>query len=207
MPLTPTTYLVQQGDCISSIAERFGHFWGVIWNAPENATLRAERSDPAVLLPGDRLFIPTLRQKSVPCRTGKRFVFRRRGVPSALAVRFFYGSEPRKNAPYRLTVDGRERPPGTLDGEGWLRVPIPCGAAQAVVVVGEGVDARTYRIALGTIDPVTAPSGVRARLRNLGYAADALTVALQAFQQQHGLPVTGEADEATRATLVAVHGS
>ena len=56
---------VTQGDCFLSIAEANGFFWETLWNHPENKTLKAERKDPAVLLPGDKVFVPDNHKKDV----------------------------------------------------------------------------------------------------------------------------------------------
>lgn len=208
-------FVVDQGDCVSSIAERCGHFWETIWNHPANSELRAARDNPSVLHPGDRLVVPAPRSKVADCATGRRHRFRRRGVPAALRLRFFYGGEPRSGEPYRLTVDGAERPPSTLDDDGWLEVPIPCGASVAVVVVGEGDSQQTYQIGLGRLDPISETSGLQARLNNLGFDGGEVdgqlsartAEALRAFQVSEGLAATGEPDEATRARLVEIHGS
>lgn len=53
-----TEYKVKQGDCISSIAAKYGHVPDAIWNDPANRQLKEEREDPNVLKPGDVSFIP-----------------------------------------------------------------------------------------------------------------------------------------------------
>ena len=60
------TYVVQQGDHISAIAERAGFETDdSIWMHPKNAKLRAKRDNPHVLREGDELFVPTKRAMTV----------------------------------------------------------------------------------------------------------------------------------------------
>src|SRR5690606_17426642 len=50
---------VAQGECLSTIAHRFGlESWKVLWDHPENAPLRERRKSPHVLLPGDVVAVP-----------------------------------------------------------------------------------------------------------------------------------------------------
>ncbi|MGB9698788.1 MAG: LysM peptidoglycan-binding domain-containing protein [Thermodesulfobacteriota bacterium] len=51
-------YTVKQGDCLSSIGEKYGIFWEKIWNQPKNDKLKEKRKNPNILYPGDVIFIP-----------------------------------------------------------------------------------------------------------------------------------------------------
>ncbi len=68
----PKEHTIKQGECIFSIATRYGHKWDTIWNAPENEALRKDRGQPGVLMPGDQVSIPDLRPKTVALATGGR---------------------------------------------------------------------------------------------------------------------------------------
>src|SRR5262245_42749248 len=71
-------YEVEQGDCIASIAARFGYLWQTIWNAPANAEIKRIRKDPNVLLPGDRVVLPDKLLRHEACDTEKRHRFVRK---------------------------------------------------------------------------------------------------------------------------------
>jgi len=88
MPSDYKTHKVRQGECISSIAHRYGHFWETIWNDAKNANLKALRKDHNVLLPGDILHVPPIRSKETSIATQQTHRFVRKGVPAKLRLRF-----------------------------------------------------------------------------------------------------------------------
>ncbi len=123
---------VRQGDSVESIAYRTGHFWEKVWNHGDNAELRKRRKNPNVLMPGDRVFVPPIEQKSEDLATSKTHRFRRKGVPSRLRIRFLRDGEPRKSEAYVIEIDGEERH-GTTDGDGFLDEPVSPVARRAIV--------------------------------------------------------------------------
>ncbi|MFN0137603.1 MAG: LysM peptidoglycan-binding domain-containing protein [Phycisphaerae bacterium] len=58
-------HTVVPGDTVSSVAATYGFTdWEAkVWNAAENAELKAERPNPNTLVPGDEIFIPELTEK------------------------------------------------------------------------------------------------------------------------------------------------
>ena len=100
-----------------------------------------------------------------------------------------------------------------LDGDGRLEMPIPPNARHAVVTLKRAN--HTIELLLGGVDPIDSMSGVQGRLQNLGYKIDdplgtdgeSTYRALEDFQSRYGLTPTGEADDATRAKLAALHES
>lgn len=212
-PVGTGEHVVRQGECISSIARKTGHFWETVWDDPGNAQLRAVRKDPNVLLPKDRVHVPALRPKSEPGQSEMRHRFRRKGQPEVLRLRILNDDQPRGNEPYELVVDGVTHT-GVTDAGGNIACPIPATARRASLRVGEESDALEYEFSLGRIDPISEVSGVQGRLSNLGFdcgAADGrldkrMRRALRKYQKQRGLPVTGEPDEATRRKLQEEYG-
>lgn len=214
-PADYTRHVVTQDDCTSTMAQRFGHFWETIWNDTHNSDLRQKRKNEDVLLPGDVVFIPALREKTESGATEQRHRFRRKGVPVKLKLTIMGGEKPRANEPYRLELDTGDVLEGNLDGEGTLDVAVPPQAKEADLYVGKDDMKTKYELDIGRLDPVDTISGIQARLINLGFDCEEVTgkmngetrAALEQFQQSYELDPTGQADKKTRDELEKAHGS
>jgi hypothetical protein len=118
-----------------------------------------------------------------------------------------------------------------LDAQGELDQEIPDDRGRYTVVLPD----RELTVLVGQLRPVAEPSGQRQRLSNLGYALtlaqedmasaeaaapetassgnaatdldDSFRSAVEEFQCDNNVGVTGICDEATQAKLVALHGS
>jgi hypothetical protein len=206
----PTKHTIEQGESVISLSERYGFFAETIWDHPNNAELKRTRKDMNTLLPGDVVFIPDLREKTVSVVTAKRHLFRRKGVPAKFHIQVFDGEKPRANQDYELTVDGRVYP-GKTDDKGVLHEWVPPGARSGELRIGP--DAFTATLRFGHMDPIETLSGIQRRLNNIGYACggtggeldDRTREALSSFQHRFGLPDSGEPDEATVRKLEEVH--
>lgn len=205
-------HTVTEGDCLSSIAERYGFFWETLWNAPENQGIVQARKDPNTLMPGDVVFIPEKRTKSYVRPTGARHTWKVKGVPAKFRIQLRWGDEPRANEPFTLVIDG-EVHEGVTDGEGSIEVTIRPDARHGTLRVGEGERAQELDLDLGAMPTIQEAAGVIGRLRNLGYYAghstrevsDDVRDALRGFQRANGLEETGEPDDATKSTLRHLH--
>ena len=205
-------HLVAQGECLTSIADQYGFFWQTLWAHPRNASLNASGRHPNMLFPGDVVHIPEKTPKEYACETGARHRFKRRGVPAKLRLRLLWDDEPRTGEAYSLDIDGALRS-GSVGSDGIVEVRIPSAAKRGVLIVGEGERRMTYQLALGHVDPIDEISGVKARLKNLGFTCggadshldEQTQEALRAFQGSRGLEPTGEIDGATLAELRAAH--
>lgn len=202
-------HTVEPGECLLSVADRFGFFPDTLWNAPENAELRRTRARANPLVPGDAVFIPAPREKRADAPTDARSVFKRRGVPAQIHVRLLRDGQPCAGVAYTLAIGGLElhgqtSPSGQI--EHWLATTVR--TARLTLATGE-----VYELAVGRLEPVSEERGVRGRLCGLGFLAalDAptadLETALRQFQAAAQLPVTGAIDDATRERLVARNGS
>jgi len=202
-----TTHVVQQGEHISAIAERFGfRDFHTIWDHPANAALAAIR-DPHVLEPGDEVVIPTPSWISYAEQVrmmGATPVF----VPATEEEGFRVSLEkdPLKGVACELTVPPNPKPTNeTTDGDGTLEKPIPRASDTRgrilahVPIVPSGGDTPEpvervieYDLHIGRLNPEKKFSGQQARLNNLGYFAgytvldvEALLWAAEEFSCEH----------------------
>ncbi len=198
---------------MSSIAFSLGFFWETLWNLPANADLKALRTDPNVLLAGDIVHIPDLTVKQVPCATNQQHKFTLKSVPEKLRLKLLDSQQqPRANVPYTLVIDGVSTS-GTTTAAGEVVENISPNAKAGQIMLGQD-RSEILPLQLGNLDPISAVTGLKGRLANLGLyngpvdnnMDDATTQALRSFQQQQNLPVTGVADDATTNQLQQLHG-
>lgn len=206
-------HTVTQGEHVSRIADERGFSsYRRIWDAPENQALKTLRRNPNVLLPRDDVFVPE-RETHVEDRATDqrhRFQLETRPLRLRIVLRTVDG-EPLRNVPCELFLDATRIPLKT-NGRGMIQHDIPKNAEDAKLVVpGRGLE---FDLKIGHLDPVEEISGERARLDNVGYFAgysqadaDQLQWALEEFQCEHELKVTGEYDGKTRDKLEKDHGS
>jgi hypothetical protein len=212
-------YTVNQGDCLSSIADDFGlPDWSTIYNHPQNASFRTLRPDPNVIFPGDQLFVPDPRPRNESGATDQRHVFRLNVKTVKLRlVLLDEDLQPMPDTAYTLTFDGNQID-GRTDGSGLLEHQIPARLSSAQIASKFTRDGEetgyTWDLKVGQLDPPTELSGVQARLNNLGYNTGPVdgvqgprtTDAIQQFQEKFGLKVDGIVGPITRNKLVEVHG-
>ncbi len=119
--------------------------------------------------------------------------------------------EPLSGRPYVLTLpDGSQRE-GELDEDGRLHESVPPSTEPLSLYVAH----RRIVLNVGQLPDPRSVQGVQERLNHLNYftgdvdgdAGRFTRAALERFQRDQGLPVTGEADEVTVQALVGVHGS
>jgi Putative peptidoglycan binding domain len=207
-PVGDAPYVVQEGDCIDSIAFAAGHLWQTIWNHPNNAALKALRVSRNILFPGDQVFIPPITESSFDRPTDQMHKFALLGAACKLRVCLLVAGQPRAHEDYTLVVDDHLVLRGTSDGEGWIEVRIPPNAAQGKLTIGGDPLQPAYTLDLGGMDPITEPKGLQKRLRNLGFHCDvtgqmddATCGALAMFQKAEDLDATGKADRDTLVKL------
>ncbi len=206
-------HVVENGEHLAAIVAQHGFSaFEMIWELPENESLRASRPNPHVLFRGDRVHLPDreARQERAHLEVQNRFRVTRSKLKLKLSIQDSSGAPLRESACV-LDVDGQSQVLET-DGSGILEMEIPATARSAQLEL----EARNLRLDLeiGGLDPVDEFSGLRQRLHNLGYDTGAsddigsqdFLAALQEFQCDAGLNVSGELDAATIDQLLADHG-
>lgn len=207
---------VAQGDCVSSIAAANGMLPETIWDASENEALREERPHFNALAPGDVVVVPdpTERIEEAAVDSAHRYV--RKGIAEKIKlVLHDEDGEPRKDLDYQVELEG-DRPliEGKTDGDGALEFSIPPKMRKGTLRLGAPDFEEEHDLEFGNVDPISTIRGVQHRLENLGYGVkdtgelDADTiVAIQSFQSDAELDVTGELCDETRAKLEERYGS
>jgi hypothetical protein len=187
---------VQEGESVSSIAERSGHFWRTLWDHPGNRALRELRQNPNVLSPGDALEVPPLAPGEASVATGRRYVVKRHGIPARLRLRLLDNGAPRANQEWRLVLEDGGVRSGTTGEDGTVETFVPAQARRAALTIG-GTE---RQLAIGGLRPAGRRKGAAQRLANLGLLArgagtkaDAVLARLREQLEQRGLP-SGPAD-------------
>jgi N-acetylmuramoyl-L-alanine amidase len=203
------TYTVKPGEHISGIAQAYGFDdYRDVWNHPENADLRQQRPDPHVLQPGDHVYIPEAKDQPASKPTGAQHTLSIKRSPLKVRIKFVdLANKPLAAA--KFTLGGATI---STDRTGLAEATIDKGAA-AVPLDGANTHVALNAGNLNPSDDATA-MGWRARLFNLGFlwdpmvddTDDEMTIALQDFQAQYSLPVTGQLDDATKSQLLQSYG-
>ncbi len=209
-------HTVLQGEHLSRIAEQYGfRDYRTIWGRSENEALRASRDTPHVLFPGDQVFIPDKQAKQIPAATDRSHVF---VAPNPKLKLFFvlldFDNKPLANVECELEIEDQLFQLRT-SGAGQIDVEVPISAETGVLrCPALGLE---RAISIGHLDPHDEDNGWLQRLVNLGYLdgaeaddseqnAAAVRDALEEFQCDRSLKVTGEIDDATQGALKDLHG-
>jgi N-acetylmuramoyl-L-alanine amidase len=210
-------YVVKQGDCLSSIAKKYGFTsWKVIYEHAENAGFRNKRPNPNTIFPGDRIFLPSPESKEI---SGATEALHRFKVHSSMTLLRLVlkdpDGEPFADKRYELIV-GNTTHEDVTDSEGKLEQHVPADETQGrLLLYPEDSNDFTYKwnLHIGKLDPLETLTGVQARLHNLGFRCGKIDGilgpltrgALCAFQKYYGLQETGAVDDTTLQELLEKH--
>jgi hypothetical protein len=214
-PVGDGEYVVQQGECLSSIAFENGFLPETLWNDPGNAKLKSGRKDPNILFPGDSVHIPDVRIRTESCATDNNHQFLLKSVTEVLRIVLLNSDgNPRKSLPYSVKIKGGRSKSGTTDSSGVIEVPIYPNAREGELIVkGEETDEH-YELELGALDPPSTVTGIQSRLNHLGFFCGDVdgqlgpktASAIRSFQKNQNLTATGALDDNTRSEIVKQHG-
>jgi len=207
----PMDHKVRQGESLASIANKYGFLPDTLWNDSANQSLKDKRKTQNILLPGDIVVIPDKIIKEEIIQTEARHRFIKKGLLEDLEIQLKdeFG-EPRADILYILNVDGKLYRDNT-DSDGLVKATIAVGAKSGSLTFGENFE-EEIPLAFGHLDPIDTPSGILARLDNLGIdvlednSARSVSEALKKFQQRYGLEASGDLDEDTQKKLEEQYG-
>lgn len=205
------SYTVKQGDYLASITEEAGFLsWKTLWDDGANASIKAKRN-PNVLYPGDVVTVPIRQRKEESVATGEKTTFETIGDPLTVKlVVLSWDGTPISTTDVQFKLDSTEAVKTAEDGSAKKNIKAT-GPKEGDLTV------QTYSmpLKLGHLDPAEEFSGQVWRLNNLGYRAGepanaddlAFRSAVEEFQCDNGIAVTGRCDTATQDKLRTVHGS
>lgn len=204
-------HIVRQGECLYSIAVRYGTTADALHNHEKNSALKEKRPDPSVLAPGDLVWVPSDPPQKPSLSSGGTHRFKAAATIATEIQLQHAPDHPVDDKPYRLRI-GQAVYEGRTTGEGVVEAKIPVHARTGELTIwpggtiDEGESVR-LQLGFGSLDPITTSSGLQGRLENLGFGgADDVPAGLAAFQSSRGLEVTGELDDATRDAITSAMG-
>jgi Putative peptidoglycan binding domain len=208
----------KSGDTVLGIAYTNGFKSAEdVLNDSGNASLKSNRTDPGILLPGDTVSIPTkaLLQSPSPIDASHKFILTRPKAWVRFAVKDASGMA-LAGKQYQLTIDGKQTN-GTVPDGGVIEQSVPPTAkgGQLTVFLSDAPnDVEIWMLQLGWMDPIDSITGVQARLINLGFDIgkdpdgvldDNTKFAINAFQTRIGIDVTGAIDDTLQQKLAAYY--
>jgi hypothetical protein len=180
-------HVVVAGECLSVIAQDHGLAnWQSIWEAPDNAALRALRQSPHVICPGDVLVVPGLQVAELACCTdaSHRIEVATPWLELKLVLADHHGRPFRAHA-FQLWLEQADGEPylhGSTDGDGCVEARLPAGTRVVFVLLekqGLVFPLQLSAVAqLPTAGAAPTPSdmaAVQARLNALGIGAGPIT--------------------------------
>ena len=179
----PKTHMVKQGEHLSGIAAEYGfRDWHTIWDHPKNVGLKIFR-DPHVLFPGDKLFIPDLKEKDVARQAGAAYTFAVNIRKLFLRVQVLdLDNRPVKNADGELRLGSDKGEAVSTDDKGIVIHDLNVKQKKGGIKIDKQTPAAkktdppllqklNFDLRIGSLNPETKLSGQQARLNNLGYFA------------------------------------
>ena len=208
-----------KAEHLALIADRHG-FTSIdpILRHPNNAALFRDRQ-PGILAPSEVVFIPDPQPAVFSAGTGQRHTFVRKILRAKVRIVVqSFGGQAKSSLDCAVDCDGAKSKV-TTDAEGLIEFSIHPSATEATVTIAAPADQVpaapvTLKVEIGGVGPVRNDDAALLRLRNLGYfrpcfpeeEANERKTAIEEFQLENGLEVTGELDDRTKQKLEKVYG-
>jgi hypothetical protein len=207
-------YVIRQGDYLKKLAFTKGFDADKVWDAPENADLKASRPNQDILCPGDILYLPEPQPEPLPLNVGGESTYMGDVPTVTIRVNLVEGGTSLANELF--AVDGLPEPlSGTTGEDGCVMFEAPITLREVSIVLPERN--LLYPVKIGDLDPSDETSGMATRLAHLGcygwfpelegdFDEDQHKLAIATFQEMIGGDPTGECDDDTRSALHDRHG-
>jgi hypothetical protein len=212
----PEQRKVQPGEHLTGIAEELG-LADTKTILSKSADSLSKRPHPEMLNPGETLTVPDLEPLKFTLATGKRHKLTIQRPKAKLRVTFdTFQGKATAATDAEVTLEGKPAEKQSLDS-GKLEMKIAPACAQALVKVKSADDHRPeihWRLKLGFLVRSESDEGALARLRNLGYyravASNAepreRRAAIEEFQFDQGLTLSGTLDDDTKKKIEEIYG-
>ncbi len=204
------THTVKQGEYLARIAAQYGFDdYRPIWNHANNKDLVKLRKSPNILFPGDQLFVPDKQVKTDKLPTDKVYRYRLTAPPVKLRLVIKdFDNQIMPNLECELAVEGAVHKLKS-DAQGLIEHEIPHTAEHGKLRIPSL--GREVPLKIGHLHPYDLESGCKSRLINLGYFEGGddelrLRYAIEEFQLDYKIKVTGELDDTTKSKLKEAHG-
>lgn len=212
------SHTVSAGEDIHTLAADYGFAdTKVIWDDPDNEALRARRPNASLLAAGDQVVVPERKIVAKSIKEQKLNAFEVATPMRPVTTVLRSEEAPLASEPFRVEYTKRDGTLGvvegttTADGSAEYELPGYVRRARFVPVSSNG-----WEIVLGGLDPLRmAPdggeSGVRQRLRALGFASvqgdsASLGASVRAFRRVAGLPDGESIDDEVFSALESRYG-
>jgi N-acetylmuramoyl-L-alanine amidase len=216
-------HTVKQGETLSRIAKQYGFATAAkIYDDPNNQDFRQQRSNPDVIYPGDKVFIPEKIPASFIVATNQKHTFRvkREKEIYRTRIRLEDESDDSLAGHKAILVMGDEALESKIETDGFVEWKLPkliVHSAKIQLFIDDGhSDKITHEIdvEIGSLDPISEGSGVQARLNALGFHCGEVDdklrkkseQAIKEFQTAKQLTVDGIAGPITQAELENHYG-
>jgi hypothetical protein len=205
--------VVRSGQHLALVASQAGCSGAAILSHPGNSHL-ASRPHPGMLDPDEVVIIPDPRLKHLELASGSahKVVVRAPSCRLSLELKGF-GQAVTSAKTVALAVGPRAAEPIVLE-RGVLSAPVAVDCTGMTVDITVDGTRVAWTLRPGELRRCETDEGARQRLRNLGYYravapsddARELRSAVEEFQHDHGLPLTGVLDDHCRNRIAEVYG-